>query len=320
MRNHKQKDLAKTANTRNGQQSLARRMYQARYLYLLLAPAVIALLLFAYLPMGGLLLAFKELQFDSGLLASPWKGLTYFKMFFNNPQATQLIVNTLVISLMKIVLAFPFPVILALLLNEVRSTRFKRVTQTVSYLPHFVAWVVVIAIVERLFAPDTGLVNEMLKTMGGDGTRFFLMDKSFFYPIMFSSYVWKTIGWNSIIFLAAISSIDPTLYEAGKIDGANKWQEMTRITLPSIKPTLGMVFILSLGDILNAGYEQIYLLYTPGNKVYADILDTYIIRQGLELGQFSYATAIGLIQSVAGLILVIFANWLGKKYMETSIW
>lgn len=299
---------------------LWKRIWVHKHLYLMLLPAAAALLLFCYFPMAGLILAFKELKFNASIFAGEWVGLTYFKAFFNLPQSRQLIINTLVISLMKLVLAFPFPILLAILLNEVRNKTFKRVTQTISYLPHFVAWVVVIAIVERMFAPTNGLINQFIGLFGGDPSRFWMMELGFFYPAMFFSYVWKTIGWNSIIFLAAITSIDPSLYEAARIDGANKWHEITRITLPSIKPTINIILILSLGDILKAGFEQIYLLYKPGNRLYADILDTYVIRLGLEQGQFSYATAVGLIQSVAGLLLVILANWLSKKYSETAIW
>lgn len=299
---------------------LLRRLFVHRYLYLMLFPALLALLLFCYFPMAGLVLAFKELKFSGGLFSGKWLGFRYFKAFFNLPQSRQLIVNTLSISLMKLVLAFPFPIVLAVLLNEVRNARFKKITQTISYLPHFVAWVVVIAIVERLFAPNTGLINQLLALFGGDPGRFWMMELDFFYPAMFFSYVWKSAGWNSIIFLASITSIDPTFYEAAKIDGANKWQEITRITLPGIKGTVSIILILSLGDILKAGYEQIYLLYKPGNMRYADILDTYVIRLGLEQGQFSYATAVGLLQSVAGLLLVVLANGLSKKYTETAIW
>ena len=297
-----------------------KRIYQSRYLYLMLIPAVVCMFIFNYLPLGGLTLAFKELRYDKGIWGSPWVGFTYFKTFFNYPQAKQLIVNTLIISFLKIVVAFPFPDILALLLNEVKNDKFKRTVQTVSYLPHFMAWVVVAAIIERIFAPNTGLVNEWIEILGGDPTRFFMMEKGFFYPVMFLSYVWKDVGWNSIIFLAAITSINPVYYEVAKIDGANKWKEITKITLPCIRPTLGIIFIFSLGGILEAGYEQIYLLRTPGNMVYADILDPYVIRTGLERGEFGYATAIGLIQGIAGCGLVLLFNRLGEKYTEFSIW
>lgn len=289
-------------------------------MYIMLIPAVASMLLFNYYPMLGNILAFKEFRFDMSMWESPWVGFTYFKTFFNYPQAGQLIINTLVISLSKILLAYPFPIILALMLNEINSVKLKKVFQTVSYLPHFVAWVVVVAVIQRMFAPNTGMINEMLAMFGGDKARYWLMEPGFFYPIMFFSHVWKSIGWNSIIFLAAITSINPEYFEAAKIDGATKWQEIRLITLPCISQTVGIIFILSLGGILSAGYEQIYLLRTPGNAIYADILDTYVIRQGLEQGQFGYATSVNLIQGVTGLLLVVISNWLSKRYTETSIW
>ena len=258
--------------------SLLWRIVEHKYLYLMLLPGVVSVFLFCYVPMSGLILAFKELKFNASIYSGPWAGLTYFKAFFNDPFAKQLLINTVGISACKIFLAFPFPIILALMLNEVRNARYKKVTQTISYLPDF------------------------------------------FYPVMFISYLWKTMGWSSIIFLAAISGIDPGYYEAAKIDGANKWDEITKITLPCIKPTIGLIFIMSLGDILKAGFEQIYLLRTAGNMVYADILDTFVIRAGLEQGNFSYATAVGMLQGVAGLVLVVIANWLSRKYTEVALW
>lgn len=300
--------------------SLLWRIVEHKYLYLMLLPGVVSVFLFCYVPMSGLILAFKELKFNASIYSGPWAGLTYFKAFFNDPFAKQLLINTVGISACKIFLAFPFPIILALMLNEVRNARYKKVTQTISYLPHFVAWVVVAAIIERVFAPNTGLINQLRGAFGADPSYFFMMEKDFFYPAMFLSYLWKTMGWSSIIFLAAISGIDPGYYEAAKIDGANKWDEITKITLPCIKPTIGLIFIMSLGDILKAGFEQIYLLRTAGNMVYADILDTFVIRAGLEQGNFSYATAVGMLQGVAGLVLVVVANWLSRKYTEVALW
>lgn len=304
----------------NSKSKRLKAIYQNRYLYLMLLPAVVSFLVFCYLPMGGLVLAFKELRYDMPLWQCPNVGLQYFKSFFNNPQAGQLILNTFGISFCKLVLAFPFPIMFAIMLNEVKHSRLKKVAQTISYLPHFVAWVVVAAILDRLLAPDVGLINQLIGFFGGDQGRFFMMESKWFYPIMFISHVWKTIGWDSIIYLAAISTIDPGYYKAAKIDGATKWDEITKITLPCLKPTIGMLFILSLGNVLKAGYEQIYLLRTPGNMIFADILDTYVIRQGLEMGNFGYATAIGLLQSVAGLVMVVTFNRLSKKYTEVSVW
>lgn len=289
--------------------------------YLFLLPAFLAVLFFNYKPMAdGLLLAFKQFQFRKTIWEMKFVGFAYFETFFNNPTALSLIKNTLVISLMKIVLAFPFPIILAILLNELSHRHFKKAVQTISYLPHFLSWTIVATIIERMFAPDTGVVNQFIHLLGGDGSTFWMMESAFFYPIMFFSYVWKSIGWSSIIFLAAITGIDPSLYEVARIDGARKLQEVRYITLPGILPVIAMVFIMSLSSVLSAGYDQIYLLRTAGNMDVADILDTYIIRMGLEKGKYSYATAVGLIQSVAGLLMVLFCNWISRRISETALW
>ncbi|GMQ59015.1 ABC transporter permease subunit [Vallitalea sediminicola] len=289
-------------------------------LYLMLLPCLVYFFIFKYIPMGGLLLAFKEFKFNKSLLESPWVGFQYFEAFFSNYQFPQLLRNTIVIGLIKIVLEFPFPIILALMLNEVKSKRFKRISQTISYLPHFISWVVAIAIVQRVLAPDIGLMNQFKTLFGGDGSTFYLMEGKYFYSILFSSDIWKSIGWGSIIYLAAISGIDPQLYEAARIDGATKAKEIWHITLPGIRTTAGILFIMGLGGLISTGFEQLMLLRTPGNMSLADTLDVYVIKTGLTNGQYGYATAVGLIQGIVGLILVITANKLSKKYSEVSVW
>jgi putative aldouronate transport system permease protein len=300
--------------------SLWKRILVHRYLYLMLLPCVVFFIIFSYIPMGGLLLAFKEYKFNKGILGSPWVGLQYFKTFFHSYQSTELIKNTLIISGMKLFLYLPFPIILALMFNEVRSKWFKNVSQSVLYLPHFLSWVVVVGLIQRILAPDTGLLNQLITNMGGDGSTFFMMESKYFYGIMFGSHLWKSIGWDSIIYMAAISGINPDMYEAAKMDGAGKLREIWSITLPSIMPTIVILFILSLGNILSAGFDQIYLLRTPGNMQLSDILDTYIIRMGLQSGQYGYATAVGMMQGLIGLVLVILANRLSRRFSETSLW
>lgn len=299
---------------------LLKRMRQHWMYYLLLIPGIVAVALFNYVPMTGIVLGFKKFQFKKSMWEMSWIGLVHFETFFNDPNAWTLIGNTLVISLMKIVLAFPFPVFLAIMLNEVQQNRLKKTVQTITYLPHFLSWTIVVTIIERIFAPNNGLVNQIIAALGGDGSTFWMMERSFFYPAMFFSYLWKGIGWSSIIFLAAITGIDPALYEAARIDGAKKLQEIIYITLPGILPVVTMVFIMSLSGVLSAGYDQIYMLRTPGNMDVADILDTYIIRVGLEKGRYSYATAVGLIQGVAGLTLVITCNAISRKVSDTALW
>ncbi len=297
-----------------------KRMWSYRALYLMLLPCLTFFIVFAYVPMGGLILAFKDYRFNLGIFGSPWAGLKYFKTFFGNYQALELIRNTVVIGLIKVVIEFPFPIALALMLNEVKSQRYKRLTQTLSYLPNFLSWVIIVTMLQRILAPNNGLVNQAIALMGGDPGTFFMMQESAFYPIVFLSDLWKNIGWNSIIFLAAISGIDPALYEAARIDGAKKWHEIWNITLPSIRSTIGILFIMGLGGLVSSGFDQIFLLRTPGNMSLADTLDVYIIRIGLTGGQYGYATAVGLIQGIVSLILVLVANKVSAKLTEVSIW
>ncbi|MEG6613250.1 ABC transporter permease subunit [Pseudoclostridium thermosuccinogenes] len=289
-------------------------------LYIMLLPCIASFIVFSYLPMVGLVLAFKEYKFNMGILGSPWVGLRYFKNFFLSYDAYRLVINTVVIGTIKTIFEFPFPIILALMLNEVRNERFKKLTQTISYLPNFISWVIIVTMLQRILAPDTGLLNQFKALLGGDPGTFYMMEEKYFYPIIFLSDLWKNMGWSSIIYLAAISGIDPTLYEAAKIDGANKWREIWNVTLPGIRTTIGVLFIMGVGGIISSGYDQIYLLRTPGNMSLADTLDVYVVRVGLSGGQYGYGTAIGMIQGIVGLILVIICNKLSRKYTEVSIW
>jgi putative aldouronate transport system permease protein len=288
--------------------------------YLMLLPCIIFFIIFSYLPMAGLVLAFKEFRFDTGMFGGAWVGLQYFERFFQDPQSWIFVKNTLIISGMKLILAMPFPIILALLFNEIKSNKIRGFFQSISYLPHFLSWVVVVGIIQSILAPNTGLLNELIKTMGGDGSTFFLMDEKYFHSIMFWSYVWKDIGWSSIIYFAAIAGINPALYEAAAIDGASRLRQIWHITLTGIRPTILILFILSLGNILSAGFDQIYLLKTPGNAEVAEIIDTYVIRTGLQSGQFGYATAVGMMQGVIGLIVVLVVNRFANKKFNTSLW
>jgi len=299
---------------------LLKKIWLYRYLYFMLLPCLVSFIIFSYIPMGGLLLAFKEFKFNQTILESPWVGFEYFEKFFNDVQSMTLIKNTLIISSMKLFLGLPFPILLALMFNEIKNRAFKNIAQSISYLPHFMSWVIVIGLVQRTLAPDTGLLNEAITYFGGDGSTFFMNEAKYFYQIMFGSHIWKTIGWDSIIYLAAIAGINQDMYEAAKIDGASKWAEIWHITLPSIRPTILIVFILSLGSILSAGFDQLYLLKMPGNSDLVDILDTYVIRVGLQQGQYGYATAVGMMQGVIALILVVTANRFARKVSGTSVW
>ena len=289
-------------------------------LYVMLLPAIIYYILICYVPMAGNVLAFKEYSFKKGIWGSDFVGLRYFESFFKSYDALRLIKNTLTVGFIKCILEFPFAIILALLLNELKNMKFKKASQTITYLPHFLSSVIIVTMIQRLLAPNNGVINQIIAGLGGDGSTFFLMDAKYFLGILFSMDLWRNIGWDSIIYLAAISSVDTSLYEAAQMDGCGKLKRMWHITLPGIRGTIGFLFIMGVGGLLSSGFEQIYLLRTPGNMQLADTLDTYVVRVGLQGGQFGYATAIGLIQGLVGLVLVIGTNKICKKLTEVSLW
>ena len=289
-------------------------------LYVMLLPAIIYYILICYVPMAGNVLAFKEYSFKKGIWGSDFVGLRYFESFFKSYDALRLIKNTLTVGFIKCILEFPFAIILALLLNELKNMKFKKASQTITYLPHFLSSVIIVTMIQRLLAPNNGVINQIIAGLGGDGSTFFLMDAKYFLGILFSMDLWRNIGWDSIIYLAAISSVDTSLYEAAQMDGCGKLKRMWHITLPGIRGTIGLLFIMGVGGLLSSGFEQIYLLRTPGNMQLADTLDTYVVRVGLQGGQFGYATEIGLIQGLVGLVLVIGTNKICKKLTEVSLW
>ncbi len=296
-----------------------KRIWKYRYIYLFMVPAIIWYIIFHYTPMFGLILAFKDYKYNMGILGSPWVGLRYFRNFLSDPMFYNVISNTLKISILKIIFGFPAPIILALMLNEVTNSKFKRVVQTVSYMPYFVSWVVVITMLSKFLSPTHGLLNEIRVNMGLDAV-YYQGDPKLFYPLVVLTDIWKNVGWGSIIYLAALTGIDPGLYEAAEIEGAGRWAKMWHITLPGIRATIGILFIMGLGGILNAGYEQILLMQTPPVMDKAEILDTYVLRRGLKMSQFGYATAIGFFSSVVSLILVVTVNYISRKYTEVSLW
>ncbi len=290
-----------------------------KMLYLFILPCVIWLIVFCYIPMGGIVLAFKNYKFNLGIYGSPWAGFKHFNEFISSPEFWITIKNTLRISVLKMLVCFPAPVILALLLNEVKQQRFKRVVQTVSYLPNFVSWVVVVSLMRALFTPYGGLINDIRKMMGLESV-FIMGQKSAFLPLVVFSDLWKNIGWGSIVYLAAITAVDQQLYEAATIDGASHFQQVLHVTLPGIMQTIGIMFIMNVGNLLNAGYDQILLLQQPANTELSQVLDTYVIQTGIKYGKFEYATAIGLFKSVFALIMVVGTNYLAKRYAEVGLW
>lgn len=290
-----------------------------KMLYLFILPCIIWLIIFCYTPMAGIVLAFKNYRFDLGIFGSEWAGLKHFRNFVTSPEFWMTIKNTLVISCSKLLICFPAPIILALLLNEVKAARFKKTVQTLSYLPNFVSWVVVVQLMTIIFTPYGGIFNGIREMLGMEPI-FLMGEKNAFLPLVILSDLWKGIGWGSIVYLAAITSVPQELYEAASIDGAGHLKCTWHITLPGISMTIGIMFIMAVGGILNAGYDQILLLQQPANTQISQVLDTYVLQTGIKYGKFEYATAIGLFKSVFSLLLVSITNWLSQKYADVGLW
>jgi putative aldouronate transport system permease protein len=288
-------------------------------LHAMLLPAVIIVFIFQYIPMFGLVMAFQDYEPWLGFLRSPWVGLEHFKTMFEYEDARQVIWNTLVISTLKIIFNLVVPLVFALLLNEVYIMKFKRTVQTIVYLPHFLSWVILGGILIDMLSPEGGIVNRVLVSLFNIEPIFFLGDNSWFRTVVVVTDVWKECGFNTIVFLAAITSINPTLYEAAIVDGANRWQQTIYVTLPSMLPIIIVVGTLSLGNILNAGFDQILNLYNPLVYKTGDIIDTYVYRVGLLNGDFSYGTAVGLFKSIISFILVVTGYRLAYKYANYKV-
>ena len=285
------------------------KMHKTKYLIIL--PIIIYLVLFCYKPMYGILIAFKDFRVSRGIMDSPWVGFKHFERFFNDINFRRLLKNTLTISFYSIIFSFPAPVILALLLNEVKSNKFKRVVQTITYMPHFIAVVVVCGLITT-FCVSNGLFNDIIACFGGERQN--LLSKSqYFYTIYILSDIWQEVGWNSIIYLAALSGVDQEQYEAAKIDGAGRIHQLIYITLPGILPTVIMMLILRMGAVLSVGYEKILLIYQPLTYEVADVISTYTYRKGVIDADYSYSTAIGLFNSLVNIVFLIAANKIAKK-------
>ena len=289
-------------------------------LCLMLLPVVAYFIIFKYIPMGGIVIAFKDFKLGLGVSGSEWVGLANFVDAFRTRLFIRSVRNTLVISLLKLCVGFPAPIILALLLNEVRHNAYKRVVQTISYLPHFLSWVIMAGILSQLLSPNNGAVNALLKTLGRKDPVPFLLDNAYFRGTVVISDVWKGVGWGSILYLATISSIDPTLYEAAICDGANRPQRVKYITLPSIMPTITIMLILSLGGILDAGFDQLLNLYSSAVYETGDIIDTYVYRVGLVDWNYKLSTAIGLFKNIIGFVLVAGSNAVAMAISGNGIW
>lgn len=298
---------------------LSRYILLNKWMYLFLAIGACYLLIFNYLPMYGVVMAFQDFSPVKGFLRSEWVGWTNFNYLFHSMDFLIVFRNSLLISLYRIAWGFPAPIILALMLNEVRRLAFKRTIQTIVYLPHFISWVVLACMINNFLAPSGGLINNLLVSMGGKPISF-LTDVSWFRSVLVTSDVYKEVGWGTIIYLAAMTGIDPGLYEAAVIDGANRFQRIWYITLPGISRTIVVLLVLRMGSILRNGFEQIFLLYNSLVYPVADVLETYSYRTGLLEGRYSYATAVSLFQSVVGFVMIVAANAVSRRINDSSLW
>lgn len=294
-------------------------------LYIMVLVPILLILVFSYLPMSGILLAFKDVKLNRSLpeniLFGDWVGFKYFRMFLNDLFFWNIFRNTILVSVLTLAFGFPAPILLALMLNEVRNDKFKRVTQTISYLPHFLSVVVIVGLMMQILSPSTGVVNSMITALGGKPI-YFMTKPEWFRPLYVLSDIWQGIGWGSIIYIAAIAGLDPQLYEAASIDGAGRYRKMVHITLPGIMPTIIILFLMSIGSVLQVSFEKILIM--QGNqgltKSTSEVLDTFVYARGIKGSQHSYATAVGLFKSVIGFSLLTFANYLSRKHTETSLW
>ena len=287
-------------------------------LYAMALVPVLFLLLFRYVPMFGNIIAFRRFRPGGNIWGDEWVGMRYVQLFLNDPNFWNVFANTAILGALTLLFCFPLPIVLALLLNEVRKSAFKRVIQSISYLPHFLSVVIVVGMVMQLLSLH-GTVNQIVEAMGGEAIPF-LQRAEWFRTVYVGSEVWQTVGWGTILYLAALSTVDASLYEAARIDGANRWRQTWHVTLPGIRPTMMTLLILNIGTFLNVGFEKVLLLYNPLTYATGDVISTYLYRVGLVSNNFSYATAIGLFQAIIGLVMVLSANFVSRRAVGASLW
>lgn len=306
------------SNFKENTRSIIRNINRNRELLYIAIPVVVYYIVFCYMPMYGALIAFKDFSPKLGVMGSPWVGMKHFINLFSNPDFPEILGNTLTISLLTLVVGFPAPIILALLLNELNSVKIKRAVQNITYLPHFISLVVVCGMI-KTFTAENGVITTLLTYFGGEN-RSLLMHPQYFVPIYVLSGIWQEIGWSSIIYIAALTNIDASLIEAAEVDGAGHWKQFIHITIPSITPTVITMLILKVGGIINVGYEKIILLYNDSIMDVADVINTYSYRMGLINRSWSFSSAVGLFNSVVSFILLIATNWISRKVSENSLW
>ncbi|WP_412459195.1 ABC transporter permease [Alkalihalobacillus trypoxylicola] len=285
----------------------------------MILPAIICVFIFNYIPMYGIQLAFREFDFTAGITGGEWVGLKYFEQFVQSHMFWDLMRNTILISLATIVVGFPAPIILALLINQIRFKRTKRVLQTTVYLPHFISIVVIVGLLHVLLSPETGIIGHIMSAIGL-GHINLLASTSTFIPVYVLSDVWQHVGWNSIIYLAALAGVDPQLYDSAKIDGASRWQIIRNVEIPAIIPTIIILLILNMGSIISTGFEKIFLMQNTLNLPISEVIETYVYKIGIMSNQFSYAAAIGLFNTMINFTLLVMVNYLAKRTSRISLW
>lgn len=311
--------VAQQGKERQRWRELRKRLWRDRWLYLMVLPVVVYYIVFHYVPMAGVVIAFKQYDPFTGIVESPWVGFKHFLRFFDSIYFFRLIRNTILLNVYGLVVGFPAPIILALMLNEVTRPLFKRVVQTISYLPYFCSTVVIVGIVVNFLSPTTGMVNQVIKALGGQPIAF-LSSPEWFRHVYVWSGVWQGVGWSSIIYLAALAGIDPALYEAAEMDGAGRFAKMWHISIPGIAPVIMVLLLLNLGNMLNVGFEKVFLLYNPSTYSSADVISTYVYRAGLLEQQYDFGAAVGLFNSVVSLVLLTAFNWLAGKLGQQTLW
>lgn len=295
-----------------------RRVYSDRALYLLLLPSFIILFIFTYMPMYGVVIAFKDFTPAKGIMGSEWAGLKYFKQYFNSYQFWPTIKNTLFLSIYSIVVTFPLPILLALVCNQMRTGKFKKVFQVSTYLPHFISTVVMCGMIILFLSPSSGVIAKLLSLIGVQMPN--VMGSAKAFPSVYVwTEVWQHLGWDSILYIAALAAIDPSLYEAATMDGASKWQKMLKIDIPLLMPTATVMFILRMGSVMNVGFEKVYLLQNNLNTASSEIISTYVYKMGLVSSQYSLSSAIGLFNNLINLLLLVSVNYISKKMSDTSL-
>ncbi len=300
------------------ERSFWKNAYRSRYLYLMIALPVVYFIIFKYIPMAGISIAFQDYKIYKGFLGSKWVGLKHFEKYLASPDFWVLVRNTVQLSFWNIVVCFPVPVIFALFVNEIESKRYKGLVQNISYIPHFISVVVVVSIL-TLFVSKNGPINDLIAWFGGE-RHSFMMEKEWFRPLYILTELWKDTGWNAIIYLAALAGVDVQLYESARMDGANKFQQLLHITLPGITNTIVVMFILRMGSVLNIAFEKVLLMQNPVTYDTSDVISTFVYRRGLSGMQFSYASAVELFSSVINLVLLFITNTLSRRFGETSLW